>query len=93
MTLQQYAEAVYFPNIKTKKSPSTKKGLLQSLHETDSAARRWTQTLHAFDIQRISLVFQVAELGMIGKRTAYFCGIGRHSDLLSSKPPVVRMSG
>jgi hypothetical protein len=26
MTLQQYAETVYFPNIKTKKSPSTYKG-------------------------------------------------------------------
>ena len=26
MTLQQYAETVYFPNIKTKKSPSTVKG-------------------------------------------------------------------
>ena len=25
MTLQQYAETVYFPNIKTKKSPSTVK--------------------------------------------------------------------
>src|SRR6266404_1765200 len=28
MTLQQYAETVYFPNIKTKKSPSTYKGYL-----------------------------------------------------------------
>ena len=28
MTLQQYAETVYFPNIKTKKSPSTVKGYL-----------------------------------------------------------------
>jgi hypothetical protein len=26
MTLRQYAETVYFPNIKTKKSPSTVKG-------------------------------------------------------------------
>ena len=30
MTLQQYAETVYFPNIKTKKSPSTVKGYLRA---------------------------------------------------------------
>jgi len=31
MTLQQYAETVYFPNIKTKKSPSTVKGYLRGI--------------------------------------------------------------
>jgi hypothetical protein len=33
------------------------------------------------------------EIRMVGKWAEKFRGIGRHSDLLSSKPPVVRISG
>jgi hypothetical protein len=37
MTLQRYAETVYFPNIKPKKSPSTLQGLFQPVLQADSA--------------------------------------------------------
>ena len=47
MTLQQYAETVYFPNIKTKKSPSTVKGYVNLYN-----AHRFSRALAAaaFDL-------------------------------------------
>ena len=51
MTLQRYAETVYFPNIKPKKSPSTLQGLFQPVLQADSAAYRWTQTFDVFDLR------------------------------------------
>jgi hypothetical protein len=58
MTLQQYAETVYFPNIKPQKSSSTLQGQFQRVLQADSAAYRWTQTFRlstcsTSDIQRI----------------------------------------
>jgi integrase len=51
MTLQQYAETVYFPNIKPQKSPSTLQGQFQPVLQADSAAYRWTQTFDVFDFR------------------------------------------
>lgn len=55
MTLQQYAETVYFPNIKTKRSPSTYKGYfnLYAKHVQPRIGGLRLSTCGTSDIQRI----------------------------------------
>lgn len=55
MTLQQYAETVYFPNIKTKKKPSTYKGYfnLYSKQIQPRIGGLWLSTSTAADMQRV----------------------------------------
>jgi integrase len=55
MTLQQYAETVYFPNIKTKRSPSTYKGYfnLYTKHVQPRIGGLRLSTCATSDIQRI----------------------------------------
>ena len=48
MTLQQYAETVYFPNIKTKKSPSTVKGYVNLYN-----AHRFSRALAGSDFRLV----------------------------------------
>jgi hypothetical protein len=55
MTLQQYAETVYFPNIKTRKSPSKVKGYV-NLYNAQIQSRiggLWLSTCTTADIQRL----------------------------------------
>ena len=62
--------------------------------KTGNFELRFREGIHSTGFEKVfGLVLQMPEIRTVGKRAGKFCGIGRHSDLLSSKPPVVRISG